>query len=230
MAGAAEKKKKKKADQKMVLFAAGGVVLIVLLAVIFVVTLLLTDEGPKRKRETQTVTLLKPPTPEEIKEKPPEEIKKDETVQTVTEMKQEGPQDDTPEGKELGVDADGAAGGDAFGLMGKKGGRALVSGDGAGAALMRKFGWYTSMIQDEIRKQVKSYLDKNGGIPKGKLQALVRVVIDDGGRIMDYQITGPSGNQNMDEAVKVTLGAIRVSQPPPEGMPRAMTVKITSQG
>jgi outer membrane biosynthesis protein TonB len=230
MAAAAEKKKKKKADQKMVLFAAGGVVLVVLLAVIFVVTLLLTDEGPKKKRDPQTVTLLKPPPPEEIKEKPPEEIKKEETVQTVTEMKQEGPQDNTPEGKELGVDADGAAGGDAFGLMGKKGGRALVSGDGAGAALLRKFGWYTNMIQDEIRKQVKNHLDKNGGIPKGKLQALVRVVIDDSGRIMDYQITGTSGHQKMDEAVKVTLGAIRLSQPPPEGMPRAMTVKISSQG
>jgi TonB family protein len=224
------KKKKKKADQKMVLLAAGGMVLVVLLAVVFVVTLLLTDEGPKKKRDPQTVTLLKPPPPEEIKEKPPEEIKKEETVQTVTEMKQEGPQDNTPEGKELGVDADGAAGGDAFGLMGKKGGRALVSGDGAGAALMRKFGWYTNMIQDEIRKQVKNHLDKNGGIPKGKLQALVRVVIDDGGRIMDYQITGPSGHAKMDEAVKVTLGAIRVSQPPPDGMPRAMTVRITSQG
>jgi hypothetical protein len=34
----------------------------------------------------------------------------------------------------------------------------------------------------------------------------------------------------MDEAVKDSLKMARVSEPPPQGIPRKMNIKITSQG
>jgi TonB family protein len=97
-------------------------------------------------------------------------------------------------------------------------------------ALLTKYGWYTSKIQEEIKVKVKKQLTQDGGIPKGKLQALVKIVLDAKGRIIKYELVGTSGNSKMDEALRVILAQIRISEPPPEGMPTGMTIKVTSQG
>jgi hypothetical protein len=34
----------------------------------------------------------------------------------------------------------------------------------------------------------------------------------------------------MDEAVKQCIGDVRISEPPPEGMPRTLIIRVTSQG
>jgi TonB family protein len=73
-------------------------------------------------------------------------------------------------------------------------------------------------------------LNENGGIPKGKLQAVVRVSVDGDGAVVAYRIVGSSGNHRMDDAVEQSLGYLKISEPPPDGMPRTMDIKITSQG
>jgi TonB family protein len=73
-------------------------------------------------------------------------------------------------------------------------------------------------------------LDENGGIPKGKLQAVARISLDKQGAIVSYKIIGSSGNHKMDDAVAESLNTIRLSTSPPNGMPRTITIRITSLG
>jgi hypothetical protein len=222
------------------LLVPGVIGLFFLVVIGFIVKVVLTDVGPRKKEQISTVTLLEPPP--DVKEKPPEpeipkEVPKQEVIQDIPQQQdtpQNDSQDDTPAGNDLGVDAEGGAGGDAFGLVGKKGGRAITLGGGGGGmnrlSLLTKYGWYTQKIQEEIKKQVKKRMDQAGGIPKGKFQTLVKIVLDSRGTIVKYHIVGASGNSKIDEALQSTLGEIRISEPPPAGMPAGMTLKITSQG
>ncbi|RNC64535.1 MAG: TonB C-terminal domain-containing protein, partial [Desulfuromonadales bacterium] len=97
-------------------------------------------------------------------------------------------------------------------------------------SLLAKYGWYTKKVQDEVRKKVKSILDESGGFPKGTYQTVVKLTLDVKGVVVDHRIVGSSGNARMDEAVRQSVPLVRISEAPPEGMPRTMTIKISSQG
>jgi TonB family protein len=197
---------------------------------------LISDDGSKRRRHIQMVTLIKPPPPPKIEEKPPEpeieekeEIIEPEPEEVVSEEQNDAPPDDAQAGDNLGVDADGAAGSDAFGLVGKKGGRALLAGYGD-RTLMQRYAWYTRIIQEEIRKRINDHMSRNGGIPDGDHKALIKIVLDPRGNIIDFRINESSGNDSMDRALAETLHAIRISESPPAGMPRSIKLKISSRG
>jgi TonB family protein len=161
--------------------------------------------------------------------------------------------DNTPAGDRLGLDAEGKAGSDAFGLVARKGGRSILAGGGSGTAggsesgriggsgsgriggtgsgklsLLNKFGWYTQIVKTEISKKVQKQLDEKAGFPRGKLQTVVRISVNSTGTVVQSQIIDSSGNHEMDEAVKQSIGDIRISEPPPEGMPRTMIIRVTS--
>lgn len=192
----------------------------------------MTDEGQKRRRQIQMVRLLKPPPPPKIKQKPPEpEVKKEEIIEPEEEpppeQTEDRSQDDTPAGDDLGLDSEGGSGSDGFGLVGKKGGRPLIGGGRGYESLLRKYAWYTRIIEEEISKR----LARNGGLPSGRLETLVNIVLDEEGSIVNYRIYGSSGDQQMDDAVMLALEQTRmISEPPPEGMPRAVRIKITAPG
>jgi TonB family protein len=235
-------KHKKKKSGILNWLIPGMVIALLLTGILFLVKVFLAPDSVRRK-DLVAVTLLKPPPPPEQKEKPPEpEPPKEQPKENIvtpndTPQQQQDQNDDSPPpGADLGVDAEGGAGGDNFGLVGKKGGRAITLGGGGGGSgvsrlsLLAKYGWYTSKIQDEIKQQMRKRLDQNGGAPKGKYQATVHIVLDPQGAILNYRIVASSGNDKIDEAIKLSLPGMRVSQPPPEGMPRSMTVRVSSQG
>ncbi|MBN1105207.1 MAG: TonB family protein [Deltaproteobacteria bacterium] len=227
--------KKKRASPKLIWIASGGIAVLLIVVGVVVVKMLISDDAAKRRQMIQMVTLIKPPPPPPPPEKPPEpEIKKQEVIEEKPDKPEpeesKDSQDDKPAGDQLGLDADGTAGSDGFGLVGKKGGRALIGGDMGSQSLLRRYAWYTQILQDEIRQKVKKRLDEAGGIPKGKFQTLVRIVLDEQGSILSFDIVGSSGNHKMDDAVKETLASARVQEPPPEGMPKAMKLRISSQG
>jgi TonB family protein len=95
---------------------------------------------------------------------------------------------------------------------------------------MQRYAWYTRMIQDEIRKRVNDHLSKNGGLPDGDHKALIKIVLDEGGRIVDFQLFGSSGDPRIDKALEETLKIVRINEAPPEGMPRALRLKVSSRG
>ena len=258
------KQGKKKASRQTVWIVAGVVVLVLLLAGGGLLLLLTSDEESKGKSHVAMVALLKPPPPmrekpPEMKEKPPEPEVKKEIIETVREAPKEEEvrnekAEDKPAGDQLGLDAQGGAGSDSFGLVAKKGGRDLLSlGKGSGeegggkesgkigggkdlAALMKKNAWYNHLVEEELTKGLRQRLQENGGIPKGKLEAVVQIGMDEGGAIRDFRIIRPSGNRSMDEALREFLPLAKISEPPPYEILKAMKdfailrVRITSQG
>lgn len=224
----------KKRQQKVWIFST-VVVALFLFVVVLAVSALIKDDGSKRRRQIQMVTLVKPPPPPKIQEKPPEpKIEEEEMVEPEPEEAppeelNDAPQDDTPAGDDLGLDAEGTAGSDGFGLVGKKGGRSLIGGSGD-RTLMQRYAWYTRIIQEEIRKKINAHMTRNGGIPKGDHKALVHIFMDSKGRIVDFKLYRSSGNDHVDRALKETLATVRISEGPPEGMPRSIRLRVSSKG
>ncbi len=204
-----------------------------------------SDKGGGKKVFIAKVDLVRPNLPDKPppppKEKPPEPEAQKQTIVTPQDMapQQAGPKGDdkpAPEGP-LGLEGEGGAGSDGFGLVGRgKGGRDVTTlgtgfGKGGGsdqAALQRRFGWYTRIVGEELNKLVRKRLEESGGMPKGTAEVEVWFEMDEQGNIADYRIIRSSGNKAMDEALKV-LKYARISRPLPKGIYTGMNYKITSR-
>jgi TonB family protein len=244
------KQKEKKSSSPSMTIIAVVVIIVVILAGGGLYLLLSTDEDGGKKRHVTNVALLKPPVdmkdrpPPPLKDKPPEEVQKKENIDVRAMAAPGEARSEKADGKPaadgpLGLDAQGGAGSDGFGLVGRKGGRdvtTLGTGGGGGggggdmSALLRKYGWYNQRVQDDLRKIVRKRLDEGKGIPKGKLEAIVEILMDDRGTITDHKIVKSSGSQTMDEAVRESLRYAKISEPPPSGIPKKMSIRISSQG
>ena len=209
-----------------------------------------TDKGGGKKTFIAKIDLVKPNLPDKPppppKEQPPEpEAQKREAMVAPQDMAQ--PQQASTKGDDkpaadgpLGVEGEGGAGADGFGLAGRgKGGRDVTTlGAGGGrigggldqASLLRKFGRFNQLVQEQVSSAVRKWLQENGGIPKGKLETTVQIVLDDGGAIRKARITHSCGNQAVDEAVRQVCVSQKLSEPLPKDAPRTMNIRITSQG
>jgi protein TonB len=225
-------KKKGAASKKSSKIIVTVAITVAVLLIVGMIMLAMKGDSSNRKNRVQSITLLKPPPPPKIQEKPPEpEIKKEEIIEELPEPEEQDQPDDASDDDakaiddQLGLDSD-ATGADGFGLRSKKGGRSLLSGDGGDG----RFKWYTAMVQKEISERVREYLDKNGGIPDGDLKALVKVELDDDGRIVEYKLLKSSGNQRMDAAILKALAGAGFDDIPPYDMPKALKFRVLSKG
>ncbi len=227
--------KKKKHNKHIPKGLVIGLILVVVLAMLaagfVLIKQLVTDDGHKRQRQIQKITLVKPPEPPKIKEKPPEPVHKKEKVIEQQQKEVPKPQEakadnEPPPGDELGLDAEGSGSGDSFGLKARKGGRALIGGNGGGTG----YGWYTKRIADELQQLVNKLVRDKGGIKEKGLKTEIRIKLDDVGRIVDFTIIGPSGNNELDNAVRLALTSAQLSDPPPYGMSRVLKFRIRPKG
>lgn len=199
----------------------------------FIVKMFLMDGANKRKRQIQRITLVKPPPPK-IKEKPPEpEVKKQEEIMEAEpedlppeEIEDTG-KEDMPPGEDLGLDSEGTGGADSFGLKAKKGGRSLIGGSRGSKSLLRRYAWYTRILQDEIRQKVNKYLEDKKEIPGGKYKMVLEVKLDSIGNMVLVTIFKSSGNFVVDNIVEQAIIGFKVSEIPPEEMPKKMKIKVT---
>ena len=219
------------------IWALSGAIILLLIGLgVGMIKMLLSDSDGKKQRTVQTVTLLKPPPPPKIKEKPPEpEVEKKQEIIEPLEEPEPEPMDDAvdnegPMDDDLGLDADGATGSDGFGLRAKKGGRDLIGGDFSKSNLKRKYAWYTSILQEDLRKRVNQHMESNGGIPKGNHVAHVKITLDESGIITGFSVEQSSGSNQMDRALNEVLLMAHIQEPPPIGMPRTLKLKISSKG
>lgn len=202
-----------------------AVVVLALLALLgFALKKLFGDAGPQKKQTVHNISLLKPPPPPpppKPQEKPPEpEMKKEEVK--VEQPKPDAPnQDNAPEGKQLGVDADGGAGGDAFGLVGNKGGRDLLAGGKMG------FAFYTNQLQRHLQDELARHKRLKGA----DYRVTVRVWLSRSGAVQRVDLAGTSGNGEVDETLRRVLADVpALREPPPESMPQPIKVRITNRG
>jgi len=117
-------------------------------------------------------------------------------------------------GNDLGLDADGSAGGDSFGLLARKGGRGIVGG-GYGALIVQEI---NSMLVDDDRLRHKEYT------------VILQLWISDTGDIQRYKIDEKSAESDVIEMIRsalVRLGS--VSSGPPLELPQPIRLRIRSR-
>ncbi len=120
----------------------------------------------------------------------------------------------------MGLDAQGSAGDDAFGLAARRGGSDLVGGNGSAA-----FAWYTNRLKDAVTEKLSS--DPKIGAKSYSIS--VRVWIDANGRIK-IKLTTSTGDHQLDQSIEADLGSIpQLSDAPPLEMPQPVSLKIVSR-
>jgi protein TonB len=130
------------------------------------------------------------------------------------------PSDEPPPSEQLGLDAEGSAGGDAFGLLGHKGGRDLLASGGSAYA------WYAGLLKNEIVEQLGNEKQARGA----EYSIILRVWVKEDGSIERVKITQSSGNRDRDRAIEAALARIsRISQAPPADMPQPISLRIVSR-
>lgn len=195
------------------------VVLLVVLALLWMIRGMQEEPRDTKRQTVQTVKLIRPPPPPpEPPPPPPPEEKIEEPLPQET--PEEAPPDEAAPSEQLGLDADGVAGADGFGLAARKGGREIGLG---GAA----FAWYTSMLKDSIL----DVLAEDERVRRGNYQVTVRVWLSNTGDVERIKLASTSGNRDLDAAIEQALGKMaKVRDAPPLEMPQPVTLRIVSRG
>lgn len=198
------------------------------IGMVFLVKNFINAKPPKPDdRKVQQVTLVKPPPPpkQEKIEKPPEPKMKQKEVD-ISEpepMPEEMPDmpDQPPLGEDLGLDAEGVAGGDGFGLVGRKGGRGLLGGR-AGDPFM----WYASQLQ----RQVEDALLDDEDIRRKDYSVVARIWVSDDGSIRRAELATSTGSSKTDRILLSRIeGLPPLSELPPDDMPQPIRLRISSR-
>jgi len=194
------------------------IVVVLIAALIYVAFVFLNSETqtPQRKKVVQQITILTPPPPPPPPPEQEPEIQEPEEEAVVDEMDEAMPEEGMDEdvGNDLGLDADGSAGGDSFGLLARKGGRGIVGG-GYGALIVQEI---NSMLVDDDRLRHKEYT------------VVLQLWISDTGDIQRYKIDEKSAESDVIEMIRsalVRLGS--VSSGPPLELPQPIRLRIRSR-
>jgi protein TonB len=211
--------------------ALGGLGVIILVAILVYVFRELFDKPAQSKKQVQQISVVQPPTPPPPPPKPeikPPEVKEEKMPDPETEPE---PEPEAPEpdqepaeapGDQLGVDAEGGAGSDGFGLVGKKGGSGLIGGGGGNAII-----WYGQHVQRELTDELHKTLRDRAR--QTKYTAVLHVWIKPDGNIDRVELVNSSGTAEIDEALKLAISQVRGRfKPPPERMPQPLKIRIRS--
>ena len=174
--------------------------------------------SPHPQQVVQQIQLIRPPPPPPNLPPPPPPPP-DVKVHIPTPEKQPQPTDHPPPSQQLGLDAKGGAGSDAFGLAARPGGQD-ITGEGGSA-----FAWYAGLLKDQILSQL-------GAQPLARsasYEVVVSVWVGNDGTVQRVEIAKTSGDAQRDRSIETALSRMgRLSQPPPADMPEPITLRIVS--
>jgi protein TonB len=182
------------------------------------------EEKPdKHEKKIQPITLLKPPPPPPPPpkvEKPPEPEIKEKIEEPEPDPE---PLPDTPDeapARDLGLDAEGTAGSDGFGLSARKGGTGLFGGGGS------PFGAYGSLVKNDIL----SLLSNRDELRRKGYTAIVKLWLKPDGSVERIELSKGSNDAEIDEIISRSLDKLKkISESPPPGMPQPIKLKISSR-
>jgi periplasmic protein TonB len=182
----------------------------------------LSSAPSQPKPAVQVVQLIRPPPPPpDLPPPPPPPPDEKVDVPDPQDKPDPTPSHDPPPGEQLGLDAEGSAGGDEFGLAARKGGRDLLATGGSAYA------WYAGLLKDQIQDLLSG--DKRAH--NGEYSVIVRVWVRNDGSVDRVRIAQSSGNRDRDQAIESALSRItRLSQAPPADMPEPISLRIVSRG
>ena len=192
---------------------------------VYLVMIIMDAPPPVTEKVVRQITVLQPPPPPP----PPPEVEKPPEPEIEEKIEEPEPEpepeplddsiDEPPPIDDLGLDAEGVAGQDGFGLRGRKGGRGLLEGGGG------RFQWYAGLV----RRGIEDRLLEHDDLRRSSYSVVVLVWVDRNGNIRRYEIQRSSGEERVDSQVRVALGEIDgFSEMPPEGMPQPIKLRIRS--
>lgn len=201
--------------------------LLIAVAVIFFAALLgfliknfiLEDQLPPKK-VVQQVTLIIPPPPPPP---PPQEQEPEPETEIEEELEEEQIDEAMPEdslenlaGEDLGIDGDGAAGSDGFGLVARKGGRGLLGGGSA----------YSAVVQAEITDAIAA----DEALRYQGYQAVLKLWVGQSGSIERFQFSNFDGDEETKKRLRSLLASLdRFDSSPPIEMPQPIKLRIKSE-
>lgn len=204
----------------------GTILAILLIAGIYLLQGMFEKPAQTKKQIQQISVVQPPPPPPPPPETPPPPPPPEEKTEKIEEPE---PEPETPEpeappaSEDLGVDAEGGAGSDGFGLVGKKGGRGLLGGGGGGNAFI----YYGQQMQRELSEALQRDLDDAARAKKYAVVANVWIAPD--GALSRAELSGGTGDAAADAALRAALSGLRLRLPaPPPGMPQPVKIRIRS--
>jgi protein TonB len=205
---------------------AGGVFLALFTAgSIWVVKGFIDNAEAPDKTRVQTISLVKPPPPKPPEKLPePEKIEqpKEEEVQVEAPPTPDQPQDaGPPPGEQLGLDADGGAGSDGFGLAARKGGRDITTLGGGGDRLA----WFSKRISRQLEDELKRAKALQGK----EYQVIAQLWFDVGGSVTRVRMDKGTGNTELDEVLRKEIQSLTLRDPLPEDMPQPVKLRVVSR-
>lgn len=206
--------------KRRLLSRIAGAVFAVLLVMGFVwfVQRMMSLNANKPSRQIQTVQVIRPPPPPPPDQPPPPPPEKTEEPLPKDQPQPTPDQPDQSPEQPLGIDAEGNAGGDPFGLVGRPGGHDLIGGSGSAP-----FAWYTNRIRDKIKER----LSNATCIKSAKGTLSTRVVVAADGKVKLIKLASGTGNSRIDECVDKELAAIdSIGDAPPPGMPEQVNLRV----
>ncbi len=220
-------------DKKRIWLRRLPIILGSVLAILFAVGVYVLQsqfEKPVQiKKQVQQITVIQPPPPPPPppEQKPPEP----EPEEKIPEPKPEPEPEPTPEesqepaGEELGVDAEGGAGTDGFGLVGKKGGRGLLGGNGGSSIL-----WYGGQVKRQLSDELQTVLAGTQA-RSANYSVVINIWLATDGRLSKAELAGSSGMAEVDKSIREALPRLRlaIGKSPPENMPQPLKIKVTSK-
>jgi periplasmic protein TonB len=194
----------------------GAVLVVIATTVALLAAQFLHKEVKPQKKIVQVQLFRPPPPPPKIEQPPPPEQEK----VKLPEPKQDVETPDVPNAPgPLGLDADGVAGSDAFGLVGRRGGEDIIGGDG-------RFRWYANRVKDQVLDRLSADHD----VRNASYSVVVRIWIGVDGKLGRCDLVGSSGNADLDGKLRLALADIgKFAEAPPEGMPQPVRLRIQSR-
>jgi protein TonB len=180
----------------------------------------LATAAPAQKKVAQEIHIIRPP-PEELPPPPPPPPPEEKVdIPDPQPEPDPTPSDEPPPAEQLGLDAEGGAGSDGFGLAARKGGRDLLASGGSA------FTWYAGLLKNAILDGLQNEQRAHNG----SYTVMVKVWVRPDGTIERIALAQSSGDKERDRAIEAALARIsRISQGPPADMPQPVSLQIVSR-
>ena len=211
-----------------VLIGVGFLLLVTIVMIWLVRSFIASAEKPDRPR-VQQISLVKPPPPRQ-EEKPPEPPKMEEAKENIEEVQLDQPpmpdqaQDEgPPPGEQLGLDADGSAGADGFGLAARRGGRDITTLGGGGGD---REAWYGRVISRHLEEGLR----RSKRLQGASYQVQAQLWFDAGGVVQRVRLTRGSGDADTDALLRdEILGLPPLREMLPADMQQPVRIRVASR-
>jgi len=215
--------------RKLPVLIGVGFLLLVTIAMIWLVRSFIASAETADRPRVQQISLVRPPPPKpEVK--PPEQEKFEEIKQEREEVLLDQPpapdqaQDDgPPPGEQLGLDADGTAGSDGFGLAARRGGRDITTLGGGGGD---REAWYGRVISRHLEEGLR----RSKRLQGTSYQVQAQLWFDAGGVVQRVRLTSGTGDAAKDELLRdEILGLPPLRELLPADLQQPVRIRVASR-